>query len=377
MGAVMNCDGSWVEVDLRKLRGNAEAIQASLGGAGLIAVIKSDAYGHGLETAAAALARAGVSRFAVAYAAEAEAVRAAAPDAELILVLGVARAADVPRLLRGRIAPVVVSAEHARALSDAATAAGGRLGVHVKLDTGMGRLGFVCPAETELAAGVARLPGLDVQGVCTHFAMVEPEKKPTAARGQAEKFRQALPVIEAAAGRRLFRHMSSSRAALLLPECDQDAVRVGISLYGYGAADPDKRFATVPVLSWKARVMQVKKVPAGFAVGYYGSYKTTAPTELATISCGYADGYQRHLGNKGHVLIGGKRRPVVGRVSMNWISADLGPDSGVRAGDEVVLIGEQGGASIWADELAKHCGTIAYEILTGISRQIERRAVGA
>ena len=376
MAAVMNYDGSWVEVDLKKLRGNVEAIRSSLGGTELMVVIKSDAYGHGLEAAAAALGRAGVARFAVAYAAEASVVRAAAPEAKLVLVLGAARPADVPKMLRDRIAPVVVSAEHARALSDAAAAAGGRLGVHVKLDTGMGRLGFVCPAEIEQAAGVARLPGLEVQGVCTHFAMVEPEKKPTAAKGQAEKFRQAVPIIEAAAGRRLFRHMSSSRAALLLPECDHDAVRVGISLYGYGAAEKDKRFATAPVLSWKSRVMQVKKVPAGFAVGYYGSYKTAAPTELATISCGYADGYQRHLGNKGHVLIGGKRRPVVGRVSMNWISADLGPDSGIRAGDEVVLIGEQGGESIWADELAKHCGTIAYEILTGISRQIERRYLG-
>ena len=376
MAAVMNYDGSWVEVDLKKLRGNVEAIRSSLGGTALMVVIKSDAYGHGLEAVAAGLGRAGVERFAVAYAAEAAAVRAAAPEAKLVLVLGAARPAEVSRMLRDRITPVVVSAEHARALSDAAVAAGGRLGVHVKLDTGMGRLGFVCPAEIEQAAGVARLPGLEVQGVCTHFAMVEPEKKPTAAKGQAEKFRQAVPIIEAAAGRRLFRHMSSSRAALLLPECDQDAVRVGISLYGYGAAEKDKRFATAPVLSWKSRVMQVKKVPAGFAVGYYGSYKTAAPTELATISCGYADGYQRHLGNKGHVLIGGKRRPVVGRVSMNWISADLGPDSGVQAGDEVVLIGEQAGESIWADELAKHCGTIAYEILTGISRQIERRYLG-
>ena len=375
-GPIMNCGGSWVEVDLNKLCANAEAIRASLGNADMIAVIKSDAYGHGLEPVAASLGRHGVKRFAVAYAAEASAVRAAAPQAELILVLGAAGPADVPRMLRDRVTPVVVSTEHGCALSDAALAAGGRLGVHVKLDTGMGRLGFVCPAEIGQAAGIARLPGLEVQGICTHFAMVEPEKKPTAAKGQADKFRQALPAIERAAGRRLFRHMSSSRAALLLPECDQDSVRVGISLYGYGAADPDKRFATVPVLSWKSRVMQVKTVPAGFAVGYYSSYRTAAPTDLATISCGYTDGYQRHLGNKGHVLIGGRRRPVVGRVSMNWISADLGPDSGVKAGDEVVLIGEQGGEKIWADELAKHCGTIAYEILTGISRQIERRYFG-
>lgn len=377
MARIMNCDGSWVEVNVGRLRSNVSAVQGALGNVGMVAVVKSDAYGHGLEAVAGALGRAGgVTRFAVAYVAEAAVVRAAAPHAKLILVLGVACPSEVPRMLRDRITPVVVSTEHGRSLSDAALALGGRLGVHVKLDTGMGRLGFVCPSEAAQAADIARLPGLEMLGVCTHFAMVEPEKKPSATRGQTEKFRQAVPMLEAAAGRRLFRHMSSSRAALLLPECDQDAVRMGISLYGYGAADPDKRFATVPALQWKSRVMQVKKVPAGFAVGYYGSYKTAAPTELATISCGYTDGYQRHLGNKGHVLIGGRRCPVVGKVSMNWISADLGPESGVKAGDEVVLIGEQGGEQVWADELARHCGTIAYEILTGISRQIERRYVG-
>ena len=376
MSRNMNCEGSWVEVDLNVLAGNVRAIRAALGGADMITVIKSDAYGHGLGPVAAALGRHGVRRFAVAYVAEAEVVRAAAPEAELILVLGATWPAEVPRMLQNRITPIVVSAEHGQALSAAAVAAGGRLGVHIKLDTGMGRLGFVCPAEVAQAAALARLPGLELQGVCTHFAMVEPERKPTAAKSQAEKFRQALPVLEAAAGHRLFRHMSSSRAALLLPDCDQDAVRMGISLYGYGAAETGRRFQTAPVLSWKSRVMQVKTVPAGFAVGYYSSYRTAAPTDLATISCGYTDGYQRHLGNKGHVLIGGRRRPVVGRVSMNWISADLGPDSGVKAGDEVVLIGEQGAEKIWADELAKHCGTIAYEILTGISRQIERRYLG-
>ena len=375
-GGAMDCNGSWVEVDLGRLRGNAAAIQAALGAAGLIAVVKADAYGHGLEPAATALARAGVSRFAVAYVAEAEAVRRAVPGAELILVLGAAAPAEGLRMLQGGITPVVVSAEHGRALSAAAQAAGGRLDVHIKLDTGMGRLGFVCPDETGQAAAVCRLPGLTVQGVCTHFAMVMPSKKFEAAHAQAGKFRQALPVLEAAAGRRLFRHMSSSSAALHLPECDQDSVRVGIALYGYGAALRNKRFTTAPVLQWKTRVLQVKTVPAGFAVGYFSSYHTPGPTDLATISCGYTDGYQRHLGNKGQVLIGGKRRPVVGRVSMNWISADLGPDSGVKAGDEVVLIGEQGGEQIWADELARHCSTIPYEILTGISRQIPRRYAG-
>ena len=376
MARMMNCDGSWVEVDLRVVRDNVAAIRAALGPTQLMAVIKSDAYGHGLAPLAAALASCGVQHFAVAYVAEAEAVRAVAPNAEMIVVLGAAWPADVPRLLRSRITPVVVSQTHGEALAAAAVAAGGELPVHLKLDTGMGRLGFICPDELPTAAALTQLPGLSVQRVCTHLAMVEPERKPTAARNQVEKFKQAVPMLEAAVGRRLYRHMSSSRAALLLPECDHDAVRIGIALYGYSASEAGRRFQTRPILSWKSRVMQVKRVPAGFPVGYYSSYRTSAPTDLAVISCGYTDGYQRHLGNRGHVLIGSQRRPVVGRVSMNWITADLGANSGVQPGDEVVLMGLQGDQAIWADELAKHCSTIPYEILTGISRQIERRYIG-
>jgi len=372
----MNCDGSWVEVDVSRLHHNVKAIKASLGETGLIAVIKSDAYGHGMEAVAACLGKSGVTRFAVAYAAEASVVRAAVPDAELILVLGVVREGDVPRLLQDRITPVLVSAEQGTLLSHAAVQAGGCLAVHLKLDTGMGRLGFICPKQVPDAVAMLSLPGLDVQGICTHFSMVEPERKPEPALEQIRRFNDAISLIEAAAGRRLFRHMSSSRAALLLPSCDHDAVRIGISLFGYGASEPGKRFATVPALQWKSRIMQVKTVPAGFAVGYYQSYHTAEETDVAVVSCGYTDGYQRLMGNKGHVLVGGERRPVVGRVSMNWISIDLGVHSGVKAGDEVVLIGAQGGEEIWANELAVHCKTISYEILTGISRQIERRYVG-
>ena len=367
------CNGSWVEVDLKRLRRNVESIQKGLGGTRMIAVVKSDAYGHGLAGMARGLGTAGVRNFAVAYPAEAQVVRREVPEAERIVVLGVVGAEEVPMLMAERITPVVVSAEHARLLSDAALAAGGKLKVHLKLDTGMGRLGFVCPADVPEAVRALKEPGLDVEGACMHFAIVEPERHPEAAEGQARKFAAAMAELEAAAGRRLFRHMSSSRAALLMPECDQDAVRIGISLYGYGSSKAEGRFATEPILQWKSRVMQVKSVPAGFAVGYYGAYVTEQPTDLAVVSCGYTDGYLRLLGNTGDVLVGGKRRRVAGRVSMNWLTVDLGPDSGVKAGDEVVLLGEQGAESVWADELARHCKTIAYEILTDISRQIERR----
>lgn len=368
------CNGSWVEIDTAQVRANARAIRDALpASTDVIAVVKSDAYGHSLAPFAAALREGGVRSFAVAYPAEAATVRAAVPDARLIVVLGAVWPDDVPALLENRVTPVVVSLSQAQALSDAALALHARLPVHVKLDTGMGRLGFIVPRDLPDALAAAALPGLDPQGVCTHFAIVEPQRIPAAAPSQVARFKHAADALDAALSRRLFRHISSSRASLLMPECDCNAIRAGIVLYGYGAANPHGRYVTRPVLQWKSRVMQVKSVPAGFPTGYYGAYVTEEPTDLAVVSCGYTDGYLRLLGNTGHVLVGGKRRPVVGRVSMNWITIDLGANSGVRPGDEVVLLGTQGAESVWADELAHHCHTIPYEILTDISRQIERR----
>ncbi len=374
------CNGSWVEVDLSRAAENARAIARAVEPAELMAVLKADAYGHGLVPMAKALSKAGISHFAVAYAAEAVAIRKAVPEAKLIVVLGVVDGGDAADLLEFDITPVVVSLEQAQELSAAVqqtAKAGQSLNIHLKLDTGMGRLGFLCPEEVDAAAEVFTLDGLTVTGLCTHFAMVEPVRHPTAAAGQEEKFRAAAAELEKAAGHSLFRHIASSRAALLLPEYDQHGVRIGISLYGYGSTAPGKRFQTKPVLQWKSKVVQVKRVPADFAIGYYASYKTDRETDMAVVSCGYTDGYMRLLGNLGHVLIRGRRVPVVGRISMNGLAVDLGADSGVRAGDEVVLLGEQNGEAVWADELAKHCNTIPYEILTNISRQIERRYTGA
>ena len=369
-------NGSWVEIEESAVIENAQAVMRALPeGVRLIAVVKSDAYGHCLHPFAKALRKAGVRDFALAYAAEAETVRDAVPDARLLLVLGGADASDVPMMLAKGITPVVPSAQAACAFGDAALAAGGVLPVQLKLDTGMGRLGFLMPQLLPDALSTLRVPGISVEGLCAHFAIVEPQRNPQAAALQMEKYRAAAQALEAAAGKPLFKDVSSSRAALLMPDCDNNGVRVGIALYGYGAADPAGRFRTRPVLQWKTRVVQVRDVPAGMAVGYYGAYKTTRPTKLAVLSCGYADGYNRHLGNIGHVLVGGRRCLVAGRVSMNWISVDLGPNADVHEGDEAVLIGRQGDAEIWADELARHCGTIAYEILTGISSRIERRYV--
>jgi alanine racemase len=188
-----------------------------------------------------------------------------------------------------------------------------------------------------------------------------------------DRFLEVCGQADHLAGGKLFRHASSSRAFLYHDPWDLDGVRPGILLYGYGAGESLMRVTTEPILQWKTHVMQAKKVSAGTTVGYYSTHVTPLPTTIATIACGYADGYHRALSNKGCVLIGGRRCAIVGRVSMNWITVDCGPDADVKFGDEVVLIGRQDGEEIWAGDLARQARTIPYEILTSIDNTIPRK----
>ncbi len=367
---------SRVEVDLGALAENAGRLRATLGpSTALMLVVKADAYGHGAVPVVRRAVAEGVPWFAVAYVQEALAIRPAAGDAR-IAVLGVAEPAEVPALLEHRITPIVVDVGHGRALAAEARRAGRPLPVHVKIDTGMGRLGIHWPDAAEAGRALLAEDGLRVEGLCTHFARVE-EGAEDPAREQMRRFADTAAALEDAAGRRLFKHVSSSRAMLLHGEWDLDAVRPGIIAYGYGAADPGGRVLTRPVLQWKASVAQVRRVPAGFPVGYYSTYVTRGPTTLAVLAAGYADGYLRTLSNKAHVLIGGRRCRVVGRVSMNWITVDAGPYAHVEAGDEAVLVGRQGNQEIWADELATLCRTIPYEILTNIHAAVPRAYIGS
>ena len=339
----------------------------------VIFVVKANAYGHGFLPVARQAARSGIRWFAVAYLHEALQVRRASEEAQIV-VLGACGPEDVPRLVEQRILPVLVSEAQATALAAAARARGVRLQAHLKVDTGMGRFGVPWTEAREIYARLLREPGLEITGLCTHFASVE-VKKPSLGPEQMQRFRALDAEIRAIAPRPLFRHASSSRAFLYQQEWDLDGVRPGIILYGYGAGERGMRIRTIPILQWKTTVMQVKSVPAAFPVGYYSQHVTASPTSIATLAAGYADGYARALSNRGHVLIRGRRRAVIGRVSMNWITVDCGPEADVRVGDEAVLIGEQGGESIWADELARAGRTIPYEILTSINAAAERRYI--
>lgn len=356
---------AWVELDLDLLGQNLKAARKALpASANLIMVVKANAYGHGMTTVARQAVASGVNWFFVGSMDEAVTLRAALPDAN-ILISGSVWPADVPEIVRLRILPVLVSEEQARELAGKVRSAGLTLSCHFEIDTGMGRLGLPWERAVEQLAVIRGLGGLDVCGISMHFASAT-DSPDLFVREQANRFRRVVDGCAALGIRPLFKHVSNSAAFSSCPELDMEGVRLGIILYGYGERYNGMRIHVEPTLQWKTRVVQVRQVPAGFPVSYHSTYVTPEPTCLATIDAGYADGIPRLMSNKGYVLVGGRRARIVGRVTMKLTMVDLGLGSRVQPGDEVVLIGRQGDASLWADEVARWCDTIPYEILTNI-----------
>ena len=356
---------AWVELDLDLLCQNLMMMKSALPPkTDLILVVKANAYGHGITSVAMKAYECGVRRFFVATLAEAVSVRMILPDA-IVMLLGAVWASDIHEIVGHRILPVLVSEEQARELAEAARKEGLKIPCHVKVDTGMGRFGWPWEKAAEQMAGICRIGGLDICGICMHFASAG-RPSDIFARMQADRFQTVLSDCSALGMPPLFSHSANSAAFSSHPELDMDGVRLGILAYGYGGRDSSSRVQTRPLLQWKTRVIQVKQVQAGFPVGYLSTHVTSESTCLATIDVGYADGLSRLMSNKGYVLVGGRRAKVVGRVTMNFTIVDVGAASGVKPGDEVVLIGVQGVESLWADEMARWCATIPYEILTNI-----------
>lgn len=362
---------TWIELNLDVLGDNIARMRSALSsGSEIVFVVKADAYGHGIIQVSRYAAEKGVRWFAVAHVDEAVLLTDNVPGI-VVMMLGVLRRDAVSEVAARGIVPLLVDEEHGRELAAEAVSKSKVLRCHVKVDTGMGRLGIVWDKAAGAIKALSGTRGLEITGISTHLASSEgPDTNYS--KTQIERF---LGVVEECRKRGItfqMRHVSNSGGFQNLPGCDYEGVRCGIELYGYGSRGAGARIVTRPFLQWKSTVVQARKVPAGFKVGYGSAFSTTCETNLATVDAGYSDGYSRLLGNKAQVLVGGRRVPVVGRVSMNLVTVDLGPEATARRGDEVVLLGAQGGEAIWADEIARWCGTIPYEVLTGIRTNVRR-----
>ncbi len=369
---------TWAEVSLTALGENFNAVQEHVGAAVTIcAVVKADGYGHGAVECALALEAAGAPWLGVTDAAEGRALRSAGIWTRILLMTGIWKGEE-DGIVSHNLTPTVWETWHIERLEKAARKQQVELPVHLKVDTGMNRLGATIEALPQLCAKLAACEHLHLEGVSTHFASAEVLDAEDAPR-QMKIFEEALAVLAAHGLHPPLVHMGNSAAVSARPDTWKTMVRPGILLYGYslpvmrgGEIVAEPTLPLTPVLTWKTRVLTVKDIDAGQAVGYMGSYVTKERSRIAVLPVGYADGYPRLLSNRARIIVRGEYAPVVGRVSMDLTMVDVGHIPGVAVGDEVILIGANNGKNVDAVELARWCETVPYEILCGISQRVPR-----
>ncbi|MBI3318130.1 MAG: alanine racemase [Candidatus Omnitrophica bacterium] len=361
----------WIEVDLSAIQHNLREVRQFVGPkVQILAVVKANAYGHGLAPVAEALVEAGADLLGVASVVEGVALRRAGISAK-ILVLGQLLPDEAPLVVEHALTQAVGSWEAAQGLSGAAQRQERAVSIHLKVDTGMGRYGVWHEEAVELSRRIGQLPGLNMEGIFTHLATAGQNSQ--AAQEQLSRFSQ---VIERLQKRKIpigLKHAANSVGLIRFPESRWDLIRTGLLLYG---ASPIRLgnlpFDLKPAMSMKSRVRFLKTIPAGGTVSYGGTFRCLRPTRVATLPVGYAHGYIRALSNKAELLVRGRRAQVIGRVTMEDLMCDVTGIPGVAVGDEAVLIGRQGGELVTAEELARHARTIPYEILAGLSANLPR-----
>lgn len=371
---------TWLEIDLDAVRHNVEQIRAHIGGKKLMAIVKANAYGHGAAVLGPFLRECGADCFGVSNIDEAQELRACGVT-EPILILGYTPGEDFGRLIEYGVTQTLYDERAARALSAAATAAKAKISVHIKLDTGMNRLGFATQTEDERRATVdaveriVELPGLVPEGIFTHFSVSDERGNPFTSR-QYDNFTATLTALEQRGITFPLRHCDNSAAVYNLDENITNLVRPGIILYGLAPEPGDRVFTgeanLKPAAQFKSVVSHVKTVPAGNFISYGNTVTLTRPTRVATIPVGYADGYDRLLSNRGEVLVNGRRCRILGRVCMDQMMVDATDAGEVTAGQIVTLFGAEHGAFLPVDELAGLIGTISYELLCAVGRRVPR-----
>jgi len=375
---------TWAEVSLAALGENFHAIRKHVGaGVTICAVVKADGYGHGAVECARALESEGAEWLGVTDANEGQALRGAGVEARILLMTGI-RKGEEEGVIAQKLTPTIWEPWHIELLERAARKRPSdlpahRLPVHLKIDTGMSRLGASQEALPHLGEMLSACKHLSLEGVSTHLASAEVLDAKDARR-QIKRFEEGLAVLRSHGLRPELVHMGNSAATSARPETWKKMVRPGLALYGYSLdftragkpAEVARLPQLRPVLSWKARVLTVKELAAGQAVGYTGTFVTKARSRIAVLPVGYADGYPRLLSNRARVIIGGEYAPVVGCVSMDLTTVDVSHIQGVAVGDEVILIGRRSGKSVDAAELARLSETIPYEILCGLAKRVPR-----
>ena len=366
----MEFDLTWLQVDLDALAENMRKVK-SRAGTDVLAVVKADAYGLGAVTVARALEEA-CAFLGTANISEALELRRGGIQ-KPILILGRVPISAYPLAVAEDIRVPIFIYEDALALSEAAAAQGKTANFHFVVDTGMSRIGFQATEEAaDMCADICKLPHLHAEGLFSHYATADGEDL-TSANQQLQLFEEFTEKLCARGIEIPIRHLNNSAGIINFPG-KQDMVRSGIVQYGmYPSDEVDRELLPVePVMEWIAKVVYVKTLPAGRQISYGGCYTTTRETKVATLPVGYADGYRRSLTDQGHVLIHGKKAPIIGRICMDQMMVDVTDIPDVKIGDHAVLIGRSGDEQITVDYLAQLTGTLNYEIICGISRRTPR-----
>lgn len=337
----------------------------------VIAVVKADAYGHGAVDVSRRLAEEDVEYLAVAFTEEARELRDAGINSQILVLFD----PDIKDIFKYNLIPVISDKKTAAAISKEAERSGREISIHIKVDTGMGRLGIIDSPAEEIA-DIASLKNIKIDGMMSHFSDADLADA-SSARRQIESFRRTGDELSGKGIKIKLLHIANSAAVVTLPESHFDAVRPGLMLYGYSPVESGSPSASslLPVIAVKARIIALRRLRAGSPVSYGGTFVTKRDSLIGVMSAGYADGFDRRFSNNAEVLVNGKRVPVAGRVCMDLTMVDLTDAGGVSEGDDVIIIGKQGGESIDASELALRAGTIPYEILTSLGGGAKRVSV--
>jgi len=360
------------EIDLKALRFNYHQIRRRIPkGAKILGVVKADAYGHGAVPVSLELERLGVEYLGVAIAEEGIQLRKGGVRTP-ILILGGIFPGEVDRLLKFDLTPVVFQKESLELISKKAGKRRGKVRVHLKVDTGMGRLGVPLRLWPDLLKETRRFSKIEVEGILSHFSMTDEDGGVYSAQ-QWREFQNALLAAEEMGISCKYLHMANSANLTAFPSYAGNLVRPGIMLYGsYPSRSCQALIQLKPVMTLKTRIHFLKAVPPGVKISYGGTFTTRRKSLIATLPIGYADGYRWNLSNRGEVLVRGRRAPVVGRVCMDYVVVDVTGIRGVRVGDEVVLMGRQGNGRITPEEIAEKAGSISYEVLCSVGKRVPR-----